>query len=208
MDRRILKTRRDIRKACIELIEEKGFEAMTVLDIAERANINRGTFYLHYVDKFDLLDKYEDELFEKIQAVIDRNIVNMETIEQLLISRYPTLVQLFECLYTEQELLQVVLNTKGIFSIQERIKAFFVEFINEKVLSKLPTVTLHYPLEFFGLYIASMYIAILQYWLQQNMKQTPEQLAKMMMDLIFHGSVKAMGFIPPKDINIEQLLHE
>ena len=41
----------------IDLLAEKGFEKITVNDIAERADINRGTVYLHYVDKFDLLDK-------------------------------------------------------------------------------------------------------------------------------------------------------
>ena len=46
-------------------MEEKDFEIITVLDITKRANINRGTFYLHYVDKYDMLEKYELKLFRK-----------------------------------------------------------------------------------------------------------------------------------------------
>jgi len=52
-DRRIARTKAAIREALVALIEEKGFDALTVKDIATRANINRGTFYLHYKDKFD-----------------------------------------------------------------------------------------------------------------------------------------------------------
>ncbi len=47
MDRRIARTKTAIREALVALIEEKGFDAILVSDIAERANINRGTFYLH-----------------------------------------------------------------------------------------------------------------------------------------------------------------
>lgn len=54
MDRRIQKTRQSIMNTFIDLLAEKGFEKITINDIAERANINRGTVYLNYVDKFDL----------------------------------------------------------------------------------------------------------------------------------------------------------
>lgn len=46
-----------MKKAVIELMAEKNFDEITIQDIADRANINRGTIYLHYRDKFDLLDK-------------------------------------------------------------------------------------------------------------------------------------------------------
>jgi AcrR family transcriptional regulator len=49
MDRRKRKTRIAIQKACIELIQEKDFDTITISDIAERADINRATFYLHFV---------------------------------------------------------------------------------------------------------------------------------------------------------------
>src|SRR3954447_26650861 len=57
VDRRILKTQESMKKAVIELMTEKNFDDITIQDIADRANLNRGTIYLHYQDKFDLLDK-------------------------------------------------------------------------------------------------------------------------------------------------------
>ncbi|CAM4227417.1 hypothetical protein PAAL109150_16690 [Paenibacillus alkaliterrae] len=57
VDRRILKSQESMKKAVIELMTEKNFDDITIQDIADRANINRGTIYLHYQDKFDLLDK-------------------------------------------------------------------------------------------------------------------------------------------------------
>src|SRR5580698_3020359 len=56
VDPRITRTRKLIRDALTSLLAEKSFEAMTVQDVAERATINRATFYAHYTDKFALLD--------------------------------------------------------------------------------------------------------------------------------------------------------
>ncbi len=54
-DRRIQKTRLSLRTAMVSLIREKGFEALTVQDIIDRANVGRSTFYTHFKSKEDLL---------------------------------------------------------------------------------------------------------------------------------------------------------
>lgn len=61
MDRRRRYTLSVIREAFFALLAEVGFAKMTVADICRRADINRGTFYLHYEDKFALLDELIDE---------------------------------------------------------------------------------------------------------------------------------------------------
>lgn len=54
-DRRVRRTRAALRKALVELVLDKGFQAVTVEEITERADIGRATFYAHYRDKEDLL---------------------------------------------------------------------------------------------------------------------------------------------------------
>lgn len=61
-DLRVQRTRKLLQEALFELTLEKGFAAVTVRDIAERAMVNRSTFYRHYLDKHDLLDQYLDSL--------------------------------------------------------------------------------------------------------------------------------------------------
>ncbi len=56
IDPRVKRTRLVLEQAFMELIEEKGFQAVTVQDIAERAGVNRATFYAHFADKYALLD--------------------------------------------------------------------------------------------------------------------------------------------------------
>ncbi|RLQ93598.1 TetR/AcrR family transcriptional regulator [Falsibacillus albus] len=61
VDRRITKSQKSIKKAVTELMSEKNYDDITIQDIADRADVNRGTIYLHYVDKYDLLDKMIEE---------------------------------------------------------------------------------------------------------------------------------------------------
>lgn len=64
-DPRVTRTRNLILNAYLELLREKGFQNLTVQDIAERAGINRVTFYSHFADKYALLDFSIRELFRQ-----------------------------------------------------------------------------------------------------------------------------------------------
>lgn len=67
-DLRVKKTKLAIKQALFQLLEEKPFEKISISDITSRAMINRGTFYLHYEDKFALLESIEEELLEKVET--------------------------------------------------------------------------------------------------------------------------------------------
>ena len=67
-DLRVRRTRKLLQQALIELTIEKGFADVTVRDIAERAMVNRSTFYRHYLDKYDLLRQYIEELPELLDS--------------------------------------------------------------------------------------------------------------------------------------------
>ena len=58
-DRRIRRTKRLLRQALAELMNEKDFKDITVKEITDRADLNRGTFYFHYTDTYDLREKIE-----------------------------------------------------------------------------------------------------------------------------------------------------
>ena len=63
LDPRVKRTRNLILKAFSELLAEKGFESISVLDVTEKAQVNRATFYDHFVDKYKLLDYWISQVF-------------------------------------------------------------------------------------------------------------------------------------------------
>ncbi|HEY4385095.1 MAG TPA: TetR/AcrR family transcriptional regulator [Ktedonobacteraceae bacterium] len=71
IDRRVQRTHQLLRQAAIETMKEKGFLAMTIQDIADRANVNRGTFYTHYPDKYALLDEL---IHDEFQALLKKSL--------------------------------------------------------------------------------------------------------------------------------------
>lgn len=65
VDRRIQRTRQILLQAFKEVAQEKGFAATSIQDIAKRANVNRGTFYHHFTDKYMLVDYLIREQFQQ-----------------------------------------------------------------------------------------------------------------------------------------------
>src|SRR5437016_1453468 len=71
VDRRIAKSQEAIKKAVVELMSEKSFDDITIQGISDRANVSRGTIYLHYLDKFDLLDKLIEEHIDEMGEICE-----------------------------------------------------------------------------------------------------------------------------------------
>jgi AcrR family transcriptional regulator len=69
-DPRVKRTRQLLQQAFTMLMQEKSFRDITVQDIADRATVNRATFYAHYVDKYDLFDSFIREQFH--QHVVEK----------------------------------------------------------------------------------------------------------------------------------------
>ena len=68
LDPRIARSKAALREALIALMEERGLDGFTVGDLCTRAGLNRGTFYNHFKDKDNLLDTFEDEVMEGLEA--------------------------------------------------------------------------------------------------------------------------------------------
>ena len=131
-DLRVIKTKSLIKGAFIELVEEKGFDNVSIKDICNKALINRNTFYLHYYDKVDLLRKMADEVFFEQEKAIDFfggdiTIENRENIKKGLIN-------VFNVLYKEIEFYRVILldtNMSGyINNFENELKKRYISRLN------------------------------------------------------------------------------
>ena len=69
-DRRVRRTKKLLSQGLIELMQQKQVKDITVRELADLVDVNRGTFYLYYRDIFDMLERLEEELFEQLNAVI------------------------------------------------------------------------------------------------------------------------------------------
>ena len=68
-DRRVRRSKAQLRQALIQLLQEKPVEEITVRELTERADVNRGTFYSHYQNIYHMLEQVENELFDELGRV-------------------------------------------------------------------------------------------------------------------------------------------
>lgn len=194
-DRRILRTKHEIKEAFISLLEEKSFDSITVRDLTERANINRGTFYLHYLDKFDLLEKCEEEIFSKILSIFDADAMIDILQGRDMLVRLPFFIQIFEYLQEEAAFMKVILGPNGDPSFQEKIRQVFVNNIHENILPAFDVDTIRVPIALFTTYISSAHLGVIQYWLNTGMKESPEEITSILFNIMMNGPVKASGLL-------------
>ena len=208
MDRRKKKTQKAIRKAMLELLDEKNIEAISILDITNQADINRGTFYLHYVDKYDMLEKFENELFSKIEEILYKNIIISRTNQDFLKSRYSTLVQFFDCLKEERDLFLIVLKTDGIMTMQSKLIQMIHSLLQNEKISNIPITNNKRQLNLFIPILVSILLSVAQYWInnEEEKEITSEQIARAMFNILLNGPAKATGLLEGDMIDIDEFL--
>jgi AcrR family transcriptional regulator len=170
IDRRIIKSKEAINKAFLELFSEKELEQITINDISERANVNRGTVYLHYSDKYDLLDKCIDDHLSRLITFCSANELNQG--EAMMIS---DLKPVFD--YFEGNILffSAMLSNKRTSVFRERLLTFVSANVKEKLdrHDRKPDIDNELNAQF----MASAFVGIVEWWIQHKMPHPPEYMA-------------------------------
>lgn len=188
VDRRITRSKKALRDALIVLMEERGFDGITVNDLCVRADLNRGTFYNHYQDKEDLLETFEDEIMEEL----DRFQAKMKDLSlkeilyfQVKKKPLPFLVELFDYLREEGRFLHAVLGPGGDVGFGPRLRDSVCGNLIQSILHERyrndPAPFVNYYIAFF----ASAYLGVIMQWIETGMRESSEEMALIAMRLVF-----------------------
>lgn len=193
-DRRTIRTKKMIKRALLELIEEKGFNGISVMELTSRADINRGTFYLHYTDKYDLLEKVENELLQEIQEWAENvdsiNIMNINTLDEPL----PIIVKIFEYFKENSKLIKAILSSKGDPTFFRKLVNFLENnLFKNKLMKLLKKEDMLVKEEYLIPYVLSAELGVINQWLENGMKESPEEMALMIGRMSSLGPLKAAG---------------
>ena len=193
IDRRIVRTKLAIQAALVTLIKEKGFEALTVNDIAELANINRGTFYLHYKDKFDLLEQTETEILKEIELIF-RRLNSLQAADSNGTGQLQQLaIMLLEYVKEHADLMDAFLGLQGNYSFITRIRSLMEQNLNLGTMFGLKAEKFPVPQEYLLSYILYAHLGVLQSWLVADCKESPQEITRILFRLSFEGPLHAVG---------------
>lgn len=175
-DRRIVRTRKLIQEALIELTIQKGFAAVTVRDITEYAGINRATFYRHYVDKFDLLEQYAQEVYQLLDAAVDDEPADTDESDGYK-KAAGGLVRMFEHIRAHIKFYGVMLSKNADPDFAEKIQ----RYVEKRMRPSLPDALTHnkdFETLYLG-YVAKGSLAVILWWLDHQAQFSPVEMAEL-----------------------------
>jgi AcrR family transcriptional regulator len=183
-ERRRLQTRAKLITTHIELILEKGYDAITVQDITDRADLGRGTFYIHFKDKEDItwtvikegLDSADREAHERMR---------INPPEQLDYFGY---CNIFRHAQQNRDLYRIMFGSMGSAMLTDRVYAYLAEDLEREALTILrgdPTPP-RIPITIWAQIITGAVMRSVIWWLETENDYTPEQMAGLLYWTLHH----------------------
>ena len=198
VDRRVSRTRRQLKDALFALILEKGYDAVTIEDITERADLGRTTFYLHYHDKEELLVEsikaIAEDLLEQISPLTP---LRWEYQEGAPVGEHDPIRVTFAHAAENAQLYQIILRGEGAIKATSRVHNIISEtaanVINKTIEDGTAPIKLEVPIEIFSNYLAGALMGLVTWWLENGMCYTPEEMALMFRNMFFKGGRTVLG---------------
>jgi AcrR family transcriptional regulator len=170
LDPRVQRTRQFIKEAFLDLLAEKGYDAITVQAITERARINRATFYLHYVDKQDLLNQSIEEVLQELVTLLKRLALHEHTIR---------VVYLFDHVARHAHFYQTMLADLHLPVFTARLSEIFYETWSQALVQFQPDERrLRVSKDVLISYLTGGLLSVLIWWLNSEMPYTSQHMAK------------------------------
>jgi AcrR family transcriptional regulator len=176
-DMRVLRTRRWLQDALLQLMKEKPFREIQITEIADRAQVSRPTFYLHYQSKQELLLSHVDAVFAEFYSEITNNIAVGKA------DRKQCSILMFQYWERYADTLRMVIEANIHNELRDRLRKYVALVIaqlpqeNEKARADKQS------LEFIIDFVAGGAYMLLTQWIIQNRPRSAEQMGQLYYDL-------------------------
>ncbi len=187
-DRRVRRTRRNLTEALISLILERGYDATTVQDILDRADVGRSTFYAHFRDKEALLLSCFDELREDLRRDLDRMTPGVPPRDPA----QPSIV-LFEHAHRHRRIYQALYGRQGGTIVYRHLHALIAAALRAHLAPHLAARGSPIPADVIAEFYTSALLGILTWWVDQGFPHGPVHMAQMYGTMANPGIIAIIG---------------
>ena len=189
--KKITKTQKKFEESLLKLMKTKKFEAITVNDITELADVNRSTFYRYYLDKYELLEKIEDNILTHVfeyQSNILNNVDKNKITKDFKLTDFISTDKNFFIVYKEHlNEIKILLGYNGSNSFRKKIRLTMID-IFKRTFNLADFNASTQEIELLFQFLAGSFISILDYW-TDNQELTPAELFLFYSSLISNGVV-------------------
>ena len=178
MDRRVRKTKAQLREGLARLMQKKSIKEISVKELVDEVDINRSTFYLHYTDIYQMLQKIEEDAMQNITEVMKKYPIDPDNSDSVL----QFIVQFFSIMDNDRDLFRALLGPHGDMAFVEQIENLLAETFLKRLPEKLPKndPNIKYPYAF----ILNGCVGLIRTWLSCPVKESPDQVARLTYHLI------------------------
>lgn len=181
MDRRVRKTKKLLKQGLISLMMEKDINDITINELVNLIDINRGTFYLHCRDLRDLLTQIQDEVMAELNRILEKY-----TADDMQNQDLPFFIDILKYIEENADLCTLLMRENGDATFLNKLK----RTVEENCFENLKSIYQHdnpYAYAVFASFSVSGSIGIIQLWLSTGHKEPVEVVAKTLSQLIEKG---------------------
>ena len=176
MDKREEKTINAIHQAFTELVNEKRYEDLIIQDIIDRSHISRSTFYSHFKTKDELLLSISDHIFEHVFSKTLEEETSHDFSKDTVYDYKHLVIHLFYHILDEKLLFKGLFKSNGINVFLNEFRTQLSFFVNSYYNSYPQNSNI--PLELRRTMVIEDFIIILNYWVKNDFKETPEEIGE------------------------------
>ena len=178
IDRRVRKTRSQLRAGLARLMQEKSIKEITVKELVEEVDINRSTFYLHYTDIYQMLECIEKELMDEITTAIQS--LPADPIHDG--GSFSFITDMFYFLSENQDICNALLGSNGDMAFVAKIERLIAETILERLSDRFPIEIKD--ISYAYAFCLTGCVGMVKAWLSSEQLVKPEHMAKITYSLI------------------------
>ena len=183
-DRRVRKTQTAIKDALITLLEKKRFEEITIQEISNLADVNKSTFYTHFIDKYDLLDKMENEKIDEIRSFLESS----KNDDELKISESQlreTMDFVINSIGEHLDFYKLMFNLGKESNLHEKLYELLTGHLNHVVNDNDKIGDIPFP--YFMSYVSGAGLSLIRHWVEDENRISKEELIQHFYEIVNNG---------------------
>lgn len=192
-DRRVRKSKRAIKLAFIQLLKENNLDRITIQQISDLADVNRGTFYLNYEDKYALLDEMEKEQIEEIKKFVDIRKMDLSTkTSDTFIDDFANKIIKNVIRHIEHniEFYQIILNLERKSQIEEQLAEIVRSNLKHLIGEKDHVFGI--PENYYLSYVIGSLMSMIKYWVSDENRVSVDELVNYVSTIASTGPLSIM----------------
>ena len=189
---KVKQTKQILKDAFIELYRNKSIDKISVKEITTLTGLNRGTFYIHFKDIYDLLKQIENEFLHDVEELSNKILLfNDNTFEENFRNINTGFLEMLKYIEKRKTYVEVLLGENGDLSFARKFQNHTKQILYTyfKNIGLINNGINEFNLE----YISSGNMGIIIYWIETGMKISVEELTQMLGKFIFKGPLSSVS---------------